>query len=545
MTSPAEQSIDLKVLWQGIRRRLWWIVALGAVLGAAAYFWSHAQPPVFQASASISAANNQGQDGVFTTAAVKAPPLPEGTVAQAMQSTEVIGPLIQALSGNTELPPDERDRLVATLTQELRAQQLRTVTVSSQLDNNGNGVYTLRASARNARAAQILANLASQALLDWDTNRALQTVRRAQSGFQAQLTEIDRQIAAQAELSTSVLERQTLITRRATLQDSLVQVNILANSATGVLTRLSSAVEPLGAVSPKPRQNAVLAGLLGLLLATGTVMVLTALDRTIRSEDDLLALNLVTLAVMPRLLQRDVLSKGIVRAAREVGLFEAIGFLRVHLNNAFQNTRHPILMVSSTAPGEGKSSLAATLADGFAASGQRVLIIDADLRRGVQETVWKKYGSEAQWHQLCGEGGARSTRAALQDPHNVQVMRVEDNVDVLPAGPGLQNSLSLLNQADLGAILRRWSQEYDMVLLDSAPLLAVADGLVLGVHTDGVLMVTEYGRTNVQSVRSSLRRAERAGLNIVGFVINKSDARDQGGYSYAYNYSPKMDRAVK
>lgn len=552
MTAPAEQGIDLKVLWYGIRRRLWWILGLGILFAALAYFTSKAQPPVYQASASISAANSQGQDGVFGTAAVKAPPLPDGTVAQAMRSNEVISPLISAVSTNPSLEPKERSRLVANLTQELRAQQLSSVILASQLDTNGNGVYTLRTSARTARAAQVLANLSSKALLDWDRNRALQTVRRAQAGFRAQLAQIDLQIAALRTPTLSLgangksqvpVELQTLITRRATLQDSLVQVNILENSASGVLTLLSSAVMPLAAVSPKPLQNAVLAGLLGLLLATGAVMVLTALDRTVRSEDDLMALGVAPLAVIPRLPQRTVLTKGIVRAAREVGLYEAIGFLRVHLNTVFQEKAHPILMISSTSPGEGKSSLTATLADGFASSGQRILIIDADLRRGVQDSVWHKYGAGAAWHQLCGEDGARSTSEALQDPGNVQVLRVEENVDMLPAGPGLQNSLSLFNQADLSAILRNWSQHYDLVLIDSAPLLAVADGLVLGVHTDGVLMVTEYGRTNAQTVRSSLRRAERSGLNIVGFVINKSDARDQEGYNYAYNYSPGSQNA--
>jgi capsular exopolysaccharide synthesis family protein len=531
-----EQEIDLSVLWRGIRRRLGWILGTAALLALAAYVWSRAQPPVYEASASLIASNSQGQDSSLGAALVKAPPLPEGAVAQALQSTQVIGPLLQAIRAADVIPQAERERLISDLGEELREQRLRTVTLTSRLDLSGNGIYTLRARARTAGAAQRLANLGSTALLSWDRNRALETVRRAQAGYRAQLAQVDQQLAAAEQPG---VERQTLIARRANIQGNLTQVQLLEDSVAGVLSSLSDAVEPLRPVAPRPLRNAALAGLLGLLLATGIVALLTVLDRTIRTEDDLLALNVPTLAVIPRLRQRDILFSGIVRAARQAGLYEAVGFLRVNLMTAFGNRAHPIMMVTSTAPGEGKSSVTATLADGFASSGQRVLIIDADLRRGTQAAVWKKYDEGGQWHQLSGQGGVRTTREALLNPHHVQVIQVEDNVDMLPAGPGVQDSLGVFNQADIAAALHLWRQNYDIVLIDSAPLLALADGLVLGVHADAVLMVTEYGRTNVQSVRSALRRAERGGLKILGFVINKSDAREGSSYGYSYSYSPR------
>jgi len=192
-------------------------------------------------------------------------------------------------------------------------------------------------------------------------------------------------------------------------------------------------------------------------------------------------------------------------------------------------------MISSTAPGEGKSSLTATLADGFASSGQRVLIIDADLRRGTQAEVWQKFNKEGHWIQLIGSNGARTTQDALQMPHNVQVLQTEENVHVLPAGQSVQDSLGLLNKTDIAAAFALWRTNYDVILIDSAPLLALADGLVLGVHTDGVLMVSEYGRTSIQSARAALRRAGRSELNILGFVINKAERQREDSYGYEYN----------
>ena len=532
MEDRMEQEIDLGVLWRGIQRRLGWILAFSVALSLVIYLWSRSQPTLYEASSSIIASNTQGQDGLVGSALVKAPPLPEGAVSQALQSTLVIEPLVQSVEKELSFSKAERVRLVSNLQRELREQKLSTITLTSSLDASGNGIYTVMAQARTAQDSERLANLATIALLNWDSGRALLNIEKAKAGFQAQLLQLDRQITVAAQAS---IERQTLITRRVTIQDNLAQVTILGTSATGVLSLLSAAVQPINPIAPKPFRNASLSGLLALLLGVGVVAFQTILDRTIRSEDDLLALNVATLGVIPRLRKRDIVFSGIVRAARQAGLYEAVGFLRVNLLTAFQQQSHPVLMISSTVPGEGKSSLTATLADGFASSGQRVLIIDADLRRGTQAEVWQKFSQENQWHQLSGVGGVRTSQEAFGDPTNVQVLRTEENVDVLPAGPSLHDSLGLLNKADIGAALTLWRQKYDIILIDSAPLLALADGLVVGVHTDGVMMVTEFGKTSAQAVRGAIRRADRAGLKIVGFVINKAERQREEGYGYEYS----------
>lgn len=541
MSEQRVQEVDLSSIWRVIRRHWIWILAVPVLLGALAFFWSRSQPPVYQATATLIAANTSvGQENVVGGAVVKAPPLPEGAVAQAIQSDLILRPLLTDLNRTVTLPAAERQRLTAALNQELMDQNLKTLSLTSRLDFNGNGIYSIRAKARTPEAAQALANLTSRALIAWDRNRGLETIRRGIEGFTAQLVQVDEQLQGG---NLSPLERQTLLARRARIQDSRAQLTILENSAVGVLSPLSSAQLPGRPVAPKPLRNAVLAGVLGLLLALIGAALANVFDRTIRNEDDLLSLEIPTLATLPRLRQRDVLFNGIVRAARQAGLYEAIGFLRVNLLSALQHKPHPIVMVTSTAPREGKSSVTATLADGLASSGQRVLVIDADLRRGTQAAVWKKYDEAGQWRQLVGVGGARTTREALLSPENVQVLHVAENLDMLPAGPGLLDSLSVFNQADLATILHAWRQHYDMVLIDSAPLLALADGLVVGHHVDAVLMVVEYGQTNIQALRHALRRAHRTDLKIMGFVINKSDKREESSYGYSYSYSARGEQA--
>ena len=532
----AEQEIDLSVLWRGIRRRLPWILGAAALVGAGTYFWSKQQPPVYSASASLISSNNSSTgNNPLEGGIVRASPLPEGAISQAMQSTQVIDPLLRALRSESGIPSDEKDRLISNLEKEMREQKLKTIKLTSRLDqySGGNGIYTVTAKARTPEVAAKLANLTSQALLNWDKGRALENISRAEAGFRAQLAQTDQQIAARPTTGNDV-ERQTLIAKRANILASLSNVLILKNSVAGVLSPLSDAIAPLKPDSPKPLRNGVLAALLMLLAGSGVAALRTVLDRTVRNEDDLLALNLPTLASIPRLRQRDVVLQGIVRAARQAGLYEAVGFLRVSLLSTLQNIPHPVIMITSTAPSEGKSSLTATLADGLASSGQRVLIIDADLRRGTQEAVWKKFNETGQWRQLTGSGGVRTTREALLNPENVQVLQVEDNVDMLPAGKGTHDTLAIFNQADIKNALSLWRTHYDIILVDSAPLLALADGLIIGVNTDGAIMVTEYGRTNIQAVRNALRRSERNGLKILGAVINKAEVSEEGTYSYRY-----------
>ncbi|WP_135229245.1 polysaccharide biosynthesis tyrosine autokinase [Deinococcus fonticola] len=539
-----QQEVDLNVLWRGLKRRWQFILGSALLLMLISYAWSARQPAVYQASSNLIAANvqSQPQDAVFGNASVKAPPLPEGALAQALQSTPVIQDVIQNVRQTPDIPQEEKARLISALTGELSAQRLRTLSLTARLDNYGNGIYTVRASARTPAAARTLANVSAKALLNWDVNRALQQIKRAQTGFRAQLQQIDTQLDA----TTNRVERETLIARRATLEGNLAQVNILEVSANGVLSPLSDAVTPGRAVAPKPLRNAVLAGVLGLLLAISISALLTVTDRTIRLEDDLLPLGLPTLGVLPRLRQRSTLMLGIVRAARQSGSYEALGFLRVNLMTLLKDKNRPIVMVTSTAPGEGKTSTTATLADGFASNGQRVLIVDADLRRGTQENVWRKFNDQGQWQQLVGQGGARTTPEALTSPENVQVLEVAPNISLLPAGRGVQDSLGVLNRADIGHALTLWRQQFDIVLIDSAPLLALVDGLVLGKHADGVLLVVEHGQTKMTAIRSALRRAEHAGVNLLGFIINKSNADDSAySYGYGYSYEPNSTETQK
>jgi capsular exopolysaccharide synthesis family protein len=540
----AETEIELGTLLRGVRRRVPLILGATLIVGLGTYLWSRSQAPIYEAASSVITV--RPADGVVGATLVPASALPMGALQEALQGSTVLGDVITAVK-KSRLPSKIKVKLATDLQRELQSSRVTTVVLSSQLDPNGNGVYTISSQAPSAQSAQVLTNLTVQALLNWDKDRALQSVQRALRVQRAQLEEITRQIS---QPNLPALERETLLSTRALTQRNFASTSIQAQAITGSLARVSPAVQPLTPIAPRPTRNGVLAALLTLLVGFGIAALLTVTDRTVRNEEDLLAFGLPTLGIIPRLRRRDIVLLGIVRAARQAGLYEAIGFLRVNLlanvdrQGTDQSQPSRRIMISSTAPGEGKSSLTATLADGMAVSGQRVLIIDADLRRGTQQEVWDKYERQHEWQQLVGVGGARHLQDALRDPDNVQVIEVEPNVDLLPAGPGLHDSLTTLNRSDLGAIFDRWGQGYSMVLVDSAPLLAIADGLVIGRHVDGVILVTEAGQTTVQAVKQVMRRAKEARVPLMGFVLNKvSQSGREGSYqNYAYSTRTPEER---
>ncbi|AWN23009.1 succinoglycan biosynthesis protein exop [Deinococcus irradiatisoli] len=529
-----DNEVELSLLWRGIRRRLPIILAVTVVLSTVTYFWSRSQASIYESSSSVITV--RPAEGVVGATLVPASVLPSGALDEALKGSIVLNRVVATLRSSA-LEPDIKAQLISEVQRDLQSSTLSIVDLTSQLDPSGYGVYTVTGRAPTAVSARVLTNLTVQALLAWDENRALLSVQQALKVQRAQLAEIERQIS-QPNLPS--LERETLVATRALTQRNLAQTSILAQATTGSLALVSPAVEPLAPVAPLPTRNAVLAGLLTLLLGTGVAALLTVTDRTVRSEEDLLGFGLPILGSIPRLRKRDIVLVGIVRAARQAGLYEAVGFLRVNLLANIDQQSSKRIMLSSTAPGEGKSSMTATLADGFASSGERVLIIDADLRRGTQQAVWDKYERQHEWQQLVGQGGGRTLQEALRDPENVQVIEVEPNVYLLPAGPGLHDSLALLNRSDLGAIFERWGQGYSMVLIDSPPLLSLADGLVLGRHVDGVLLITEAGQTTVQAVKQVMRRTREARVPMLGFLLNKvSQSEREGYYGQNYGYSSR------
>jgi len=183
-------------------------------------------------------------------------------------------------------------------------------------------------------------------------------------------------------------------------------------------------------------------------------------------------------------------------------------------------------LVTSTVAKEGKTSTATNLAIAFAQSGQRVLLIDADLRNPRLNRVFKVKREPGLSDVLIG-------RASLEDA----VYEVSDvpNLYLLPCGPIPPNPAELLSSQALQSLIETLKQEYDLVVFDSAPLLPVSDSVELGKLVDGIVLVVRAGVTEQDFLEEVKRIIETARLRVLGVVLNAVDlARHYGYYRYRY-----------
>ena len=224
-----------------------------------------------------------------------------------------------------------------------------------------------------------------------------------------------------------------------------------------------------------------------------------------------------------------------MRAARRGKFYESTGFVRVNLTAAVPQTP-AIITVTSARPGEGKSTAVAAAAVSFALAGKRVLIIDLDLHRPAQHEFWSLGGR--QWIPLPGatEGHQTSVVQALEHPETASAVDVGDGIYVLPAGEKGRRAESVLNDANFPVLIHRWAQGYDIVLIDTPPVLAVSDAFIVARHSNGLMLVVASDETSVPELQRVMRDAQSTDTKLLGIVLNKV-RRNEQGYSYAYEYS--------
>ncbi len=534
--SSAPDTVDLVRLFRILRHHLWAIVATTVLAGILVYLWSSRQPQVFEATSSVLAARGDSSGNqVINTTLVSAPPLPQGAVEKALHSKSVVTAIVTQLR-KTALKNSEKQALEATLMAELRRNVFQVLRVRARLDSELNGVYDITSLAPSAQSAEVLTNVATQELLDWDNQRSLTRLSRAQNSLELQLQVLEEQIKSS---QVGSVDQQTFIAARATVLQSLGQVEVLVKASTGVLAPLAEAESPSGPVAPRPLQNALLSALAALFLSSSAYLGLDTFRRRVENEDDLAAFETPVLGRVPRLGRRQ-LKAGFLQSVRSGQLYESIGFLRVGLEGRLQGKARRLL-ISSSLVSEGKSSMTAALADSYARAGKRVLLIDFDLHRPNQQNLWGDL-KDAPLKNLpgfeAGNGSAPNLQKALLEPRAAQALSVSDNVDVLMAGPP-QNSVShIVNNPLIPQLLDAWSVAYDIILLDSPPLMAVSDALTLARYTQGVVLVIEHQRSTVSQLRVVLRNVRNSGNGVVGFVLNKIPVTSRN-YYYYQNYTAK------
>ncbi|MFG2824442.1 polysaccharide biosynthesis tyrosine autokinase [Kitasatospora sp. NPDC048365] len=291
-----------------------------------------------------------------------------------------------------------------------------------------------------------------------------------------------------------------------------------------------SAAAPTGAVSPRPLLNGVAGLFAGLLAGIGVALLRDTLDTTLRTSKALGdATELPMLGVVP-------FDKGAPDAPLAVGpaahgaRAEAFRMVRTNLQFAQVDRKPRVIMVTSPLPGEGKTNTAANLALSLAEQGGRVCLVDADLRN---PCVAKSFG-------LVQDAGLTSVLIGMATADEVLQPFGRGQLSVLTSGPVPPNPAELLASDRMRAILDDLARTFDTVVVDSAPLLPVADTVGLAPIVDGTVLVVRAGRTPRERVQAAVGALRSVGAPILGGVLSMAKLKSEGyGYGYGYGERPQ------
>lgn len=307
---------------------------------------------------------------------------------------------------------------------------------------------------------------------------------------------------------------------------------------------LDSAVVPRAHVYPRMQLNVVLAVAASLVLGMALAFLIEFLDRTIKNVEELEQwVPAPVLGVIPIVPDAELATGGEGKGNRDLHVFrhpssraaECCRSIRTNILFSAAERELQTLTVVSANPREGKTTTALYLGQTMAQSGQRVLIFDTDMRR-------------PRLHKTLGVSRNKGlSNLILGDVEADDVIKTTDipNLYVIPCGPTPPNPAELLLTNRFKAILEEMSTRFDRILLDSPPLLAVTDAVILSKVTDGVIMVAQAGRTIRDAAARAYRMVHDVDSHIVGVVLNEMDLTSKkygyGSYYYAYGYSESSE----
>ncbi len=303
------------------------------------------------------------------------------------------------------------------------------------------------------------------------------------------------------------------------------------------VTILRPATAPEDPASPDQRLNALAGLLLGLLLGLGLALLRHHTDTAVRGENDVKALTPTPVIGAIHFAKDARGAPLVVHGDPHSPRAEAFRTLRTNL--MFVDATHPAtsIVVTSSVPGEGKSTTAANLALTLTEGGSKVCVVEADLRRPRM----------VQYLGLVEGGGLTNLILGEADLEDVLQPFAGSDLLVLGAGPIPPNPSELLGSSAMGEIVRQLRERFDYVVFDAPPLLPVTDAAVLSKHADGVLVVVGAGVVRRDQLLRTLDLLGNVGADVLGLVLNRVPAKGSDSYTYyrdGYRPDPVEDPAA-
>lgn len=444
-----------------------------------------------------------------------------------------------AASGNPELIADVAPTSTMAI---LRAQQADLKDQYAQLASKYGNAYP-RVTQVRAQQRQVEVGITTQVKeirdrFEKEYQAALKTEQMLSAELEKQKQEAYRM--NDAGIQFAILKRDFDSSRDLYegLMKKLKEAGIVAGLHSTNVDVIDPAEIPVAPAEPRVLLNLVIGLMLGSFSGAGLAFLLESLDATISTPEqgEILA-NLPVLGVIPHLgLNGSHGHEPLLKGEEDVPLLlsrpnshfaEAFRALRTTLLLSSPGVPPKVIMISSAAPGEGKTTLSVNCAVALAQKGSRVLLVDADMRR-----------SGAQGHlRMQGELGLSSCLAGSRDACEfIKPLAVEGRLDFMPAGRRPPNPVELLDSERMRRLLEQWRNEYDHIVIDTPPLGSLSDALVLSPFADAVLLVARSEQTSRQSLCRARDILARVSAHTVGVIINDLNLQSVDYYSY-YGYS--------
>ncbi|HFX6225049.1 polysaccharide biosynthesis tyrosine autokinase [Acinetobacter nosocomialis] len=369
----------------------------------------------------------------------------------------------------------------------------------------------------------------------------------------AQITEINKKIADLNNRLTQLPETQRLYLQLyrdvkvntelyTSLLNSYQQLKIANAGEIGNVRIIDTAVEPVKPIKPKKLIVLILSifvgGFIGVLIALLRKMMRSGVNDSTQIENEL---DLPVYATVPRSpiqeTRMSILKKKksipilAVKSSDDIAI-ESLRSIRTAIHFALTSAKNNIIMIAGPSPEVGKSFISTNLATIFAQGNKRVLLIDADMRRGYMHKYFDVDVKPGLSELLSGQADL------TQVLHKTQVA----NLDVISRGKSPANPSEMLSSTQFKDLLERFQTQYDHIIIDTPPVLAVTDGIIISQYTGVNLIVARYAKSHMKELELTINRFEQAGVKVNGFILNDIQRSSGGGYGYNYAYAYKAQK---
>ncbi|EGQ8115612.1 polysaccharide biosynthesis tyrosine autokinase [Vibrio parahaemolyticus] len=324
------------------------------------------------------------------------------------------------------------------------------------------------------------------------------------------------------------------------LLNKVQELNIIKAGTVGNVRILDSAQSFSKPIKPKKALIVVLATLLGGMAGVAFVLIRAAFHRGVETPDQIEQMGIPVYASVPKSIQQlefaSKLKRNKSKGNNELVLLaeanpadlsiEALRSLRTSLHFAMMEAKNNVLMISGPAPSIGKTFVSTNFAAVAAKTGQKVLLIDADMRKGYLQ----------QCFGLRWDNGLSEYLSGKVAPSNIIKSTSIDNLNVVTRGQVPPNPSELLMHPRFKSFIDDMSAEYDLVIIDTPPVLAVTDPSIVGALAGTALMVARFDQTTLKEIEVARGRFEQSGVEVKGVILNAVEKKASNSYGYGYGY---------